>query len=216
MKKFLLNTLFLGLVLTATAQTNRTNGNASNLMNNIVVASGGNQAFGASTVFFNPNPNVQGSVHLFKSWENVGVIHTTEGQRFSINNINLNLERNTFESKISEDSLFTFNFNNIKKFTVNNKVFKTYFKGGANRIFQEVYSSPEFDILKGYKVTLVKGSANPMLNRSGDKYVQKEFYYIRQNDVISDLRLKKKVLAKYVGGDQDVAKRIIERVKNLK
>lgn len=216
MKKTILTVLVIGMSLSLFAQTNRTNGNASNLSNNLIIAANSNPNFGASTVFFNPARNTEGSVHLFEGWQNAGVIYTSDNQRFSINNVNVNLERHTFESKIGQDSLFTFNFNNIKKFVINGKVFKMYYKDGSNKIFQEVYSSPEFDILRGYKVSLRKGSANPMLNRSTDKYVQNEFYYIRQNDMISDFRLKKKNVSKLVGGDDDVAKRIIERVTKTK
>jgi len=211
MKKVLFILAVLSITLVQ-SQTNRTDGNGSNISNNLVVAANSNPSFGSATVFFNPNKKADGSVHLFKEWNNNAVIHSSDGQRFSLKNINLNLERNTFESKIGMDSLFTFNTNNIKKVIINSKVFKNYFKDGENRVFQEVYSSPEFDILRSYKVTLVKGSANPMLNRSTDKYVQKEFYYIRQNDAINPFKLKKKNVTKLVG-DEETAKNIIERVK---
>ena len=208
------NLLILTLVLSSAtlfAQTNRTNGNASAVSSNMVVAANSNNAFGAATVFFNPERKADGSVHLFKGWNNTGVILTTDNQKFSIKNVNLNLERNVFESKIGQDSLFTFNFNNIERFLVNGKIFKNYYYDGENRVFQETYNGGNFQILKGYKVTLVKGSANPMLNRSTDKYIQKEFYYIRQNDLISPFKLKKKSLMKLV--DQSEAKKIIAYVK---
>lgn len=202
-------------VSTLVAQTNRTDPNGSNISQNLYLAANSNNNFGASTVFFNPEKKAEGSVRLFKNWDNSAVIHSNDGQRFSLNNINLNLERNTFESRVGQDSLFTFNFNNIKKIVVNGKVFKSYYNGGENRVFQEVYSSPDFDILRGYKVTLVKGSANPMLNRSTDKYVKKEFYYLRQNDIITDFKLKKKNVANLIGGDQDAAKNIIDRINKM-
>lgn len=198
---------------TLIAQTNRTDGNGSAISTKMVVAANSNNSFGASTIFFNPEKKAQGSVHLFKTWKNLAVIHALDGQKFSLNNINLNLESNTFESKIGEDSLFTFNFNNIKMFVINGKKFKKYYHKGESRVFRTLYQQENYEILRGYNLQLVKGSVNPMLNRSTDKYVQKTAYYIRENDLIKPLRLKKKNVLRLVDNDSQKAKELIEYLK---
>jgi uncharacterized protein YjhX (UPF0386 family) len=194
------------------AQTNNDKG-GSGFVNNIEKAANGNNAFGASTIFVNPGKKAEGSVHLFKKWDNRGVIHSSNGQKFSIKNINLNIERNAFESKIGEDSLFTFNFNNIKLFVINDKKFKNYYHKGESKVFQSLYVQPNYEILRGFNIQLVKGSVNPMLNRSTDKYVQKSTYYIRENDLIRPLRLKKKSILRLVDNDSKKAKELIEYLK---
>lgn len=198
---------------TLIAQTNKTDGNGSAISTNMVVAANSNNSYGASAIFFNPEKKAEGSVHLFKTWKNLAVIHAIDGQKFSLNNINLNLERNTFESKIGEDSLFTFNFNNIKMFVINGKKFKNFYHKGESKIFQTLYEQENYEILRGYNLQLVKGSVNPMLNRSTDKYVQKTAYYIRENDLIRPLRLKKKNVLRLVDNDSKKAKELIEYLK---
>ena len=195
----------------AMAQTNRVDAAAAGIAEGVIKGANANQNLGATTVFFNPDRKVEGSVFLFKEWNNYTIIHSNDGQKFSLKNINLNIEQNAFQSKIGQDSLFTFNINNIERFIVNGKTFKNYYSKGENRIFQEVYTGSGFQILKGFNVTLVKGSANPMLNRSTDKYVKKEYYFLRKNDLITSFKLKKKSLMKLV--DEEEAKKILDYVK---
>ena len=182
------------------SQNNATENNGAQMFG--AVASSSRSYGSTSGMFINPAKKAQGSVHLFKDWNNLAMIHASDAQKFSLKNINLNIERNTFESKISEDSIFTFNFNNIDKFVINNRVFKNYYNNGENRVFEVIYDSGQLVLLKGYKIQFVKGSPNPMLNRSTDKTVQKEFYFIRQNSSIRSFRLKKSNILDLLSPDQ--------------
>ncbi|NQX85769.1 MAG: hypothetical protein HRT67_07670 [Flavobacteriaceae bacterium] len=206
--------ILLSLVgLTMLGQTKKMVNESSFVNDKIFSLSKGNTIFSSGTTFYNPVKPAEGSVHLFKSWKNFGVIESIDDRKFSINNINLNLERNRFESKISEDSIFTFNFNNIKMFVINGKKFKNYYHKGESRVFQLLYEEESYEIFKGFNLQLVKGSVNPMLNRSTDKYVQKSAYYIRENDLIRPLLLKKKNILRLVDNDAQKAKELIEFLK---
>lgn len=194
--------LFIIVMITSLSfsQNNATENNGAQMFG--AVASSSRSYGSTSGMFINPAKKAQGSVHLFKDWNNLAMIHASDAQKFSLKNINLNIERNTFESKISEDSIFTFNFNNIDKFVINNRVFKNYYNDGENRVFEVIYDSGQLVLLKGYKIQFVKGSPNPMLNRSTDKTVQKEFYFIRQNSSIRSFRLKKNNILDLLSPDQ--------------
>ena len=162
---------------------------------------------GSTVRFVNPARRIEGSVHLFEKWENTAIIYTSDNQRFLLRNINLNLKRNTFESKVSKDSLFTFNFNNIEKFVINNKTYKNYYWDEDNKVYQIIYENQNFQILKGFKLILIEGSVNPMINRINDRYIKKEYYFLRQDDRIENFKLKRKGILKLVDDE--------ERVKNI-
>ncbi len=205
--------LTLAIVLFVGVLTAQNEGVTNNTQGTIFNAASASNSYGASTHFTNPKRVVEGSVHLFKKWNNNAVIITNDNQRFTIKNINLNIERNTFESKISEDSLFTFNFNNIDKFIINNKVFKNYYYDDDNRVYELIYQSDEFNIMKGHKVQLIEGSANPMVNRKFDRNIQKSSYYIMKEGKIKPFKLKKKKILRLVDGDVERAQKIEQYVK---
>ena len=155
--------------------------------------------FGTSFFYNQPSKVILGSAYLFDEWNNDGEIQTLTGERFLVRNINLNISRNAFEAKINDnDSIFSFNFNNIKQIIINGKYYKNYFNNEDNRVQEVVYSGKTFSILKGITVKLVTGSGNPMVNRSNDKYVKKESYFIRSTDkkTIESFKMNKRSLNK--------------------
>ena len=155
--------------------------------------------FGTSFFYNQPSKVILGSAYLFDEWNNDGEIQTITGERFLVRNINLNISRNAFEAKINDnDSIFSFTFNNIKKIIINGKSYKNYFYNEDNRVYELIYSGNNFSILKGFSVKLITGSGNPMVNRSNDKYVKKESYFIRSSDTktIESFKLSRRSLNK--------------------
>ena len=192
--RFILSIACLFTFSCAIAQTN------DNIVNNQaafvgVTANANSSAYGASAYFVNPERAVDGTVYLFEDWNNAGIIYAAD-QRFALNNINLNIERNSFESKVGKDSLFSFNFNNIEKFVINGRTFKNYYWDDDNRVYEIIYEAENWSIIKGFKIVEVTGSANPMLNRSRDRMVRKFFYYLKNDQGIHSFKLKKNKILK--------------------
>ena len=168
--------------------------------------------FGTSFFYNQPSKVILGSAYLFDEWNNDGEIQTLTGERFLVRNINLNISRNAFEAKINDnDSIFSFNFNNIKQIIINGKYYKNYFYNEDNRVYELVYSGKTFSILKGFTVKLVTGSGNPMVNRSNDKYVKKESYFIRSTDkkTIESFKMNKRSLNKLFENNLNDVTRIL-------
>lgn len=171
-------------------------------------------SYGATMFYINPEINVYGSVYLFENWNNQAIIHTSDNQKYVLKNINLNLEQNTFDSKIGQDSMFAFSANNIDKMVINNLEFRNYAKNGKNKIYQIVYSEESFQLLKGYKIRLIKGSTNPMVNRPSDKYVKTEYFFVRRENEIKSFKVKKKNVLDLVANDEEKADEIMELLNN--
>ena len=169
-----------------------------------------NASFGASVFFVNPKRIIDGTIYLFDDWSNRGIIYTTAHDKFAINNINLNIQRNAFESKVGNDSLFSFSFNNIEKFVINNRVFKNYYWDNDNRVYEEIATQKNFEILKGFNVKFVEGSSNPMLNRKNDKYIRNESYYVRKDGKITFLALKKSRILKLLDLNDQQKQKVLD------
>lgn len=164
----------------------------------------GMKNFGASASFKNHVKEIKGTVYLFDNWENSGIIITTSKQRYLVRNININIQQNILQSRISKDSLFSFNFNNIDNFVINDKVYKNFYTtNNGSRIYEIIYESDEFSILKGFDLQLVLGSPNPMVNRSNDKYVRKKGYYLSSDATIVPFHLSKNGVLKLLNGHKE-------------
>lgn len=149
---------------------------------------------GSSSIVVNPPSNVQGAIHLFPSWRNTGVFTVTGlNKKLLIRNINYNLRRQVFESKMGRDSIFTFSLDNVEELLINQREFRSLFVPGERgyRLFEVIFEADSFAILKSHYLTVNEGSDNPMVNRPS-RYVQSQDYYIKRGNSYKPFRMRKK------------------------
>lgn len=210
--KLILNVLALLTVLIGYSQSSSNNQLVDNNAEQLFNTGRGN--FGSMLYVNNPKFRTIGTYYLFDNWDNYCVIHTSGNKKFAVRNLNLNLRRNIFESKVGNDSLFAFNFNNIEKIVIDGKVYKNYFWNDDSRVYEVLYENDNMQLLKGFDVKFVEGSANPMLNRKYDKFVRKEYYFVRIDGKIKPIKLKKKKILKLL--DQKNVMKVEEYAKRNK
>lgn len=214
MKTFLTILSIFAVGLVTAQDTASTNNSVINNVGSLQRAASSVQSqYGATAYFVNPARPISGSKYLFEKWENRGVLITIDKQRFGTNNVNIDLKTQSFQSKFAKDSLFNYNFNNIDRFIINNRMYKNFYFNEDNRIYEIIHETPEYTLLKGFKVDLVEGSANPMVSRKTDKYVQRESYYVNKDNSISKFKLGKKHLLKLLGKDKATSDKIVKYAK---
>lgn len=202
MKKLVLIGVFMSFVSMQAQETTTVKQNDTFMIENMAKMGAGAQNLGMTSMIINPPKRVQGSVHLFDGWNNRGIFITSEDKKYSLRNINYNVQRNVFESKIGTDSVFTFNTGNIDKIVINNRPFKSIYNPAvrAENIYEVIFENDKFAILKKYEVELVEGSDNPMVVRPS-KYLLNDSYWVKKRNSVKSFKMKKKNITKLAGKD---------------
>ena len=142
--------------------------------------------------------HVEGSQYLFKEWKNNGTI-IVGNKKFIISNINFNIDKQTFMSKIENDSVYVYNINNDDKILINGRRFQSIYNDieRKNKVYEVIHPGKDFSVLKEYYVSVIEASSNPMLNRPNRKIKQKNKYlvYTASREFVNLKFQKKSILA---------------------
>jgi hypothetical protein len=151
------------------------------------------------------NNNVEGSVYLFKGWNNLSVIWYNNNI-VNVDLVNYNLLHERFEFKLNNDSIIIVNpaKTKLKKVSINNRVLKPYYNKELFRdsYFEVLWYSDEFSLLSNYKLKITPGAINPLTKTyiNGKKYIHNRCYYVKKNneeDMIS-IKLRKSEILKLI------------------
>ena len=138
--------------------------------------------------------SIEGSVFLFSTWENTYVIESVQGKRFSINNLNYNIQTMEIETKFSKDSIFQFNKADIRFIYANNIQYELI----KNELYQVLYKGEKYSLFKNFKVNLKKGVLNPLTQvTSSDSYSRSSNYFVLEVDLL-EFKLKKKDITIFI------------------
>ncbi|MEP2937718.1 MAG: hypothetical protein ABJM06_03630 [Gilvibacter sp.] len=169
----------------------------TNTLRSFAANPGQEAQFTGQATFFNPKFDREGSIYLFDGWDQSAIIFPKGvSNGFTERQMNFNIQRSLFETRIKGDSIKAFNFASIEKIIVDGRTFKSFYFEELQRekIFEVVYRGKDFTILKGYTVDILEASANPMLARPRDKYIQRVTYYMETDTELREFKLKKKAI----------------------
>jgi len=167
-----------------------------------------------SVIYFSSGfKKVKGFIYLFKDWQQNAILYTLDNQKVLINSINLNVQSNFFESKIYKDSVLQFDFDKFHKVLVNGQTYKQFEFNGSPKIFELIYESDNFVLLKGFNIQVIYGSPNPMLNSPYDKYIKRNSYYLKKGKSIQLFKPTRKRLINLFNGNETRAAILESHIK---
>ena len=150
---------------------------------------------GFSGVFYNRVTPVEGTTYLFDNWEQNAIVHKILKDKFLVRRVNLNLNKMSFDAKITEsEDVLSFSFDGIDKIEINKRIYKNILYNNSKILFELLYDTDKIKFMKGFEVKLIKASKDPMVNRPFDKYVKSESYYLMNEEIITKIKLKKKII----------------------
>ena len=212
MKKIVILLILITSILPSFAQESIDEKNPSN---NLRQGFGTHSSFDMGSGFVNPRFKTDGSAYYFDDWNTEGIIYTKDKGSFKIKKVNINLYDSTLEAIYDENSVFTFDSDNLIKIIINNKAFRIFKIDEELKIFEQIFKDT-FSVYKYYNVLYSEASINPMHNRAANKYIKKEKYYLYSESELTKMKLSKKSFSKLLQSDKVSQKSILEYIEKSK
>lgn len=137
-----------------------------------------------SVMMFNDNVNHQGRLY-------------SNDKVYILRDINYNIDKDQFQSKLDNDSTFVYNLETVKRVSIKDRDFAVIYNNleGKNSIYEVIQAGKKVSLVKKHYINLLKASPNPMVNRKTTKIQQKWAYYIVDDqDNIYEFNGKKNAL----------------------
>ena len=208
MKKFIFLFTQITFILPSLAQE------STNPINNTVQGLGF-ESFDMTVGFVNAKRMTEGSAYYFENWNTESTIYIKDKGRVKIEKVNINLFDNTLEAIYDDNSVFTFNSDNLLKIVINAKVFRIFEINNEPKILEQFFKG-DFSIYRHYSVIYTEGSANPMLSRKTNKFIKKAKYYLYRDDKLTMVKMTKKSFAKLLHSEKVSPEAILNHIKENK
>jgi len=160
---------------------------------------------------------VDGTKYLYDTWEMPAMIVTTSNRELRLNNINLNLKDNQFETETLGDSLFIFNNDKIQYVETLTTTFIKLRHPRSNEMsfFEKLLDLEKMSLYKHPELEITEGVLNPLTQvKSPDVYKRiYSYFYSKNNSGFIEIKLKKKQILNALS---DKKKEVMNFVKENK
>jgi len=158
---------------------------------------------------------IDGYKHLWKKWNNTGIVEASNGKKYRVAKINFNAKNNWFEVSVHTDSTYAFDRRKVAKVMINDRTFINVEFPDNERSFvvEEIAKGEDFLLVKKYDVEILYGSHDPMRGTTRDKYKLLDDYYLKNNEGVEKFSPKKSSITKLYGNN---AKKVAAYAKKEK
>jgi hypothetical protein len=127
-------------------------------------------------------------LYTFPNWNNKGIIYL-DSNAYSLANINFNVIKNSFDSRINRKKLFAFKSSRIDSVSINNLIFKKY----GNYFYEVLCENGTNVFLKKHDITFQKGIENRIGGGalSKTKTLLAFNYLVKSGDIFKRVNLNK-------------------------
>jgi len=155
------------------------------------------------------------TITLFNEWDNTNIVRTNDNVKFKLKNINIDIEKNKFVFK-DDKTVYFYDFTNLNYIVINNKKFRTYHFENKNtkKILEVINESKNISLLKEYEVHFKQDKVNAlMMIGNSDNYTIRDRYYVKNNNEIKRIRLKKKSILSVLIDKKDLITKFVKKHK---
>jgi hypothetical protein len=153
--------------------------------------------------------NKNNDLYIFPKWNNIGILFV-DNKRYTLSNINFDVNINSFESRISRDKYFSYKNSEIDSVSINNLLFKKVGKS----FYEVLFEKGNILFLKKHDVRYQRGIENRIDGSIGRSRVLLSYkYLIKIRNKYKKVELNKKSIVSLfdVGNGRD---RLIKYVRD--
>jgi hypothetical protein len=153
--------------------------------------------------------NKNNDLYIFPKWNNIGILFV-DNKRYTLSNINFDVNINSFESRISRDKYFSYKNSEIDSVSINNLLFKKVGKS----FYEVLFGKGNILFLKKHDVRYQRGIENRIDGSIGRSRVLLSYkYLIKIRNKYKKVELNKKSIVSLfdVGNGRD---RLIKYVRD--
>lgn len=151
--------------------------------------------------------DIDDNIYIFPTWKNYGVLYV-DNKTYQLNNINFNVETNSFESRLKKDQLFSYGKSSIDSVSINNHLFK---KIGSS-FYEVLYENGDNKFLKKHDVRYTRGEDKRLSGPKGETTVSLNYkYLIVSKEDFNKIELNKNSIIKLYESDEDKLKSFVKK-----
>ncbi|REE80399.1 hypothetical protein BX611_2041 [Lutibacter oceani] len=141
-------------------------------------------------------------IYMSNNWDNEGVLYLNK-KSYTLSNINFNVTRNVFDSRIDREKLFSFKNSSLDSVEINKHLFKKF----GDVFYEVLFEKEDVYLLKKHDIKVNKGAINRLNLSEGKSFTSLVYkYLIKSKGNFQKFDFNKRSIVELIEGEKEQEK----------